>query len=130
MGIFSRKKDDSNSLIEDLRTQNSKLKEELSLMASVKNANEILKKQVQETYDLKSGKEYLIKLILSMLIEKCMGKKNIKVFDDDPVMLFHKLIERFELIDKLSSVTNTSVSNDQESDVLLQEKDDKENNTS
>lgn len=64
-----------------------------------------------------------------MLIEKCMGKKNIKVFDDDPIMLFNKLIERFELIDKLSSVTNTSVSNDQESGVLLQVQVVEENNT-
>ena len=63
------------------------------------------------------------------LIEKCMDKKNIKVFDDNPVMLFNKLIERFELIDKLSSVTNASISNDQESGVLLQEQVVEENNT-
>ena len=59
-----------------------------------------------------------------------MDKKNIKVFDDNPVMLFNKLIERFELIDKLSSVTNASISNDQESGVLLQEQVVEENNTS
>lgn len=64
------------------------------------------------------------------LIEKCMDKKNIKVFDDNPVMLFNKLIERFELIDKLSSVTNASISNDQESGILLQEQVVEENNTS
>ena len=63
------------------------------------------------------------------LIEKCMDKKNIKVFDDNPVMLFNKLIERFELIDKLSSVTNASISNDQESGGLLQEQVVEENNT-
>ena len=59
-----------------------------------------------------------------------MDKKNIKVFDDNPVMLFNKLIERFELIDKLSSVTNASISNDQESGILLQEQVVEENNTS
>ena len=35
MGIFSRKKDDSNSLIRVFRTQNSKFKGELSLMAFI-----------------------------------------------------------------------------------------------
>ena len=79
---------------------------------------------------MKSDKEYLIKLISRTLIEKGMDKKNIKVFDDNPVMLFNKLIERFELIDKLSSVTNASISNDQESGVLLQEQVVEENNTS
>ena len=130
MGIFSCKKDDSNSLIEDLRTQNSKLKEELSLMASVKNANEILKKQVQETSDLKRDKEYLIKLMSRTLIEKGMDEKIVKVFDYDPIMLFNKLIERFELIDKLSSVEDASISNDQEPDVLSQEQVDEEKSNS
>lgn len=130
MGIFGSKKDDSNSLIEDLRTQNSKLKEELSLMASVKNANEILKKQVQETSDLKRDKEYLIKLMSRTLIEKGMDEKIVKVFDYDPIMLFNKLIERFELIDKLSSVEDASISNDQEPDVLSQEQVDEEKSNS
>lgn len=130
MGIFGSKKDDSNSLIEDLRTQNSKLKEELSLMASVKNANEILKKHVQETSDLKRDKEYLIKLMSRTLIEKGMDEKIVKVFDYDPIMLFNKLIERFELIDKLSSVEDASISNDQEPDVLSQEQVDEEKSNS
>lgn len=128
MGIFSSKKDDSNSLLEDLRTQNSKLKEELSLMASIKNANEILKKQVQETSDLKHDKEYLIKLISRTLIEKGMDEKIVKVFDYDPIMLFNKLIERFELIDKLSCEENDSNSEKQESDFSSQEQVDEENN--
>lgn len=55
------KKDDTNSLTENLRTQNSMLKEELSLMVSIKDTNEILKKQVQEACDLKRDEEYLIK---------------------------------------------------------------------
>lgn len=130
MGIFSSKKDDSNSLIEDLRTQNSKLKEELSLMVSIKNANEIFKKQVQETCDLKRDKEYLIKLISRTLIEKGMDEKIVKVFDYDPIMLFNKLIERFELIDKLSSAENDSISNEQEPDVLTQEQFVEENSSS
>lgn len=117
-------------MIEDLRTQNSKLKEELSLMASVKNANEILKKQVQETSDLKRDKEYLIKLMSRTLIEKGMDEKIVKVFDYDPIMLFNKLIERFELIDKLSSVEDASISNDQEPDVLSQEQVDEEKSNS
>ena len=64
------------------------------------------------------------------LIEKCMDKKNIKVFDDNTVMLFNKLILRFELIDKLSSVEDASISNDQEPDVLSQEQVVKKNNNS
>ena len=130
MGIFGSEKDDSNSLIEDLRTQNSKLKEELSLMTTVKNAKEILKKQVQETSDLKRDKEYLIKLMSHTLIEKAMDEKIVKVFDYDPIMLFNKLIERFELIDKLSSVEDASISNDQEPDVLSQEQVDEEKSNS
>lgn len=64
------------------------------------------------------------------LIEKCMDKKNIKVFDDNPVMLFNKLIQRFELIDKLSSVENASISNEQEPDFLSHEQVVKKNNNS
>lgn len=64
------------------------------------------------------------------LIEKCMDKKNIKVFDDNTVMLFNKLIQRFELIDKLSSVENASISNEQEPDFLSQEQVVKKNNNS
>ena len=47
-------------------------------MASVKNANEILKKQVQETSDLKRDKEYLIKLMSRTLIEKGWMRKLLK----------------------------------------------------
>ena len=59
-----------------------------------------------------------------------MDKKNIKVFDDNPVMLFNKLIQRFELIDKLSSVENASISNEQEPDFLSHEQVVKKNNNS
>lgn len=55
------------------------------------------------------------------LIEKGMDEKIVKVFDYDSTMIFNKLIERFELVDKLSSAENASVSNKQELDVLSQE---------
>ena len=64
------------------------------------------------------------------LIEKGMDEKIVKVFDYDSIMLFNKLIERFELIDKLSSAENASISNKQEPDVLSQEQVVEENNTS
>ena len=64
------------------------------------------------------------------LIEKGMDEKIVKVFDYDPIMLFNKLIERFELIDKLSSVEDASISNDQEPDVLSQEQVDEEKSNS
>ena len=70
---------------------------------------------------MKRDKEYLIKLMSRTLIEKGMDEKIVKVLDYDPIMLFNKLIERFELIDKLSSVENASFSNKQEPDVLSQE---------
>ena len=66
-------------------------------MASVKNANEILKKQVQETSDLKRDKEYLIKLMSRTLIEKGMDEKIVKVFDYDPIMLFNKYLQILNL---------------------------------
>ena len=70
---------------------------------------------------LKRDKEYLIKLISRTLTEKGMDEKLVKVFDYDPIMLFNKLIERFELIDKQSCEENDSISKNQESGVLSQE---------
>jgi len=43
-----------------------------------------------------------------------MDKKKVKVFDYDPIMLFNKLIERFELIDKLSNEENDFISKEQD----------------
>ena len=63
---------------------------------------------------LKRDKEYLIKLISRTLTEKGMDEKLVKVFDYDPIMLFNKLIERFELIDKQSCEENDSISKNQE----------------
>lgn len=70
---------------------------------------------------LKRDKEYLIKLISRTLTEKGMDEKLVKVFDYDPIMLFNKLIERFELIDKQSNEENDSISKNQVSGVLSQE---------
>ena len=128
MGLFSSKKEESDSLIQNLRAENSKLKEDLMLMASIRNANDELKKKLQETNELKRDKDHLIKLISRTLIEKGMDEKIVKVFDYDPIMLFNKLIERFELIDKLSCIEIDSISKGQESNVLSHEQVVEENN--
>lgn len=122
MGLFSSKKEESDSLIQNLRAENSKLKEDLMLMASIRNANDELKKKLQETNELKRDKEHLIQIISRTLIEKGMDEKIVKVFDYDPIMLFNKLIERFELIDKLSCIEIDSISKEQEPNVLSYEK--------